>query len=773
MPGERQVTAGAAWTATVSAATACLAVASVVGAAAFAAIPNPGGGVSMDLRSNRFAAPDGAEGREPPGRSVPAGYRLVARSPVLELYADEKALGVAVRDLRTGYVWTSVPREEDLRQARLNPQWQAAARSPFVMEYFDASARRLRGSLLSLGGSATEVHSIGNGFRAVYSMAGEKLGLTLEVRLEGDQMVVRVPNASLVENGTSKWAAIQIFPFLGAVLRGTVPGYLFIPDGSGALIRFQETQRDYDEPFRGAVYGSDPAIERPPSRRHSLPPQPVLAPVFGVVHGVGRNAFTAILEAGAFNAEILAYPSGVVTPFYWVAASFVLRQPYFQPTSKNMGGINTFQRERNGEDLQLRYRFLAGDDADYVGMARTYREYLRSKGRLPGRVRTDAAGGSETVPLRLEVLGAERARRLIGSRALRMTSFDAVGQMVESLRASGVERMVVVVKGWNRGGLHASNPDTFPVEAVVGGEAGLERLVSRLKAYGYPLYLYANYTMAFGRNGNFVPRRDAARSISNGLLQTGIQSSGLEEWISAYLIRPVKAAELAARDAAHFRRLGISGVALDKTGLWLFSDYGAARPMGRPEAAGLYSQLVDTLRREVGSVAAYVPNDYLLPHIDRLFDIPMYSSQYIFETDTVPFLQTVLHGSVEYFAPFANYTANQREYMLRMVEYGAYPSYLLTFEPSWKLRNTLSDWLYASYFPDWKDEVAVVYRRVNEALGRVRGASVARRRVIDWGLVETVYDNGVHIAVNYRADEASVGPHRIPPRDFLTWKGGT
>jgi hypothetical protein len=154
-----------------------------------------------------------------------------------------------------------------------------------------------------------------------------------------------------------------------------------------------------------------------------------------------------------------------------------------------------------------------------------------------------------------------------------------------------------------------------------------------------------------------------------------------------------------------------------------------------------------------------------------MFDMPMYSSQYMFSTDTVPFVQIVLHGYRDYFAPNFNYNASPREYLLRMVEFGAYPSFHLMHEPSWKLKNTLSKNLFTSYFEDWRSDIKVTYDKANAALKKVQDASIEQRNMLNWGVVEVVYSNGVKIIVNYSAKDIQHEGRTIPQMGFAVIGG--
>jgi len=721
---------------------------------------------TIQYRINSFTSPEPPSAGLPAAPAIPADARLAARSESLELYVSDGAKRIFVKDRRSGYVWTSSPEESALAEDELNNEWKSALRSPFLVEYFDENAMLRRGSYDSLGGTTASVEAIDGGIRAVYALESVGVTFAMEVKLEEDALVVRLPDSDIAEDGKAKLASIQPLPFFGTVRKNEVPGYMFIPDGSGALIRFQDMHPRYDQEYIGRIYGVDYSVEY--VETETVNEQPVLMPVFGMVHGVGGSAFVGVVEDGKYNARIVAYPSGVNTDYYWIAPKFMLRFAYFQPTSKNMGGFNTYQKERDRQDRQVRYMFLNESGADYVGMAKAYREYLQERGVL-----APLAESRENIPLSLEVLGADKEPGLLGNRIVKMTTFADAGEIVDQLLNAGIRDISLVFRGWNRGGINGNNPDKFPVERRLGGQDGLADLKKKLEAQGVPVYLYNDYLIAYGNNGNFSPKSDAVRSASNQVMEFtrylwfDRESSGdLDFWF----IHPGKAKRIAEDDARQFGKIGIDSIAIDGTA-WLLSDHHPGRKTSRQQAAELYRQAVETLLGSVDRIALYLAPDHMWPYADQLLYMPLYSSQYMFATDTVPFLQIVLHGFVDYFAPHANYDANPREYLLRMVEYGAYPSYIVTKEPSWKLKNTLSNSLYTSYFDDWKDEIKTTYDKMNAALQKVQYAAIERRTVPDWGVVEVEYSNGVRIIVNYREQPYRHGDLTVPAADFAITGG--
>ncbi|WP_221566815.1 DUF5696 domain-containing protein [Alkalihalobacillus sp. TS-13] len=725
---------------------------------------------TFQFKGNDFTQPEKEMEMDLPVKDIPEGYELAAENENLELYVSPQTLNIMLKNKRTGYVWSSVPDDSALEDTQLNDEWAATVTSPVVVQYFNKDEMLKSGSYVSLKSAVEHLEKTKEGFRADFKLEELEVNMSIEVVLEEDSLVVRMPDEAFKENGEQKIASVQLFPFLGAVKKEEIPGYMFIPDGSGALIRYQADHPQYDSPYIGKIYGKDEAVET--EGDWEVKPQSISVPVFGMVHGVKKNGFIGIIEKGKFNSEIVAYPSGVNTDFNWLSPRFIVRYPYFQPTSKSMGGINTFQKKRLHEDKEIRYVFLSEKDSDYVGMAKTYRAYLEKNEQIkvPENKNSD-----EDVPVRVEFLGGEMEPGLIGKKLVSMTTFDQAKMIIDDLMKSGVDKMTAVYRGWNKGGMTGGNPAKFPVEDKLGGGEGLEELKEHLEMKGIPLYLYTNYTKAYGDQDNYDVQVDGVRRISNRILEYSFSNNLVDEKFSDLKINymnPEKALEIASEDIKHFEKLGIEGVSIEDTGSILYSNHYSKSRLSREESASKYAELANTLSGSLERVSFYQPNDYLFKYSDEILSIPMSSSRFVYETDSVPFLQIVMHGLIDYYTTFSNYHADPKKQLLRMIEYGAYPSFYLTHEPSWKLQNTPSKDLFTSSYEDWSEDVVSQYKLVNKALKKVQSAAIEDRKVIELGVVEVTYSNHVKIIVNYNTKEMEVNDHKIGALDFKLIEGG-
>ncbi|MDR1440160.1 MAG: DUF5696 domain-containing protein, partial [Clostridiales bacterium] len=195
-------------------------------------------------------------------------------------------------------------------------------------------------------------------------------------------------------------------------------------------------------------------------------------------------------------------------------------------------------------------------------------------------------------------------------------------------------------------------------------------------------------------------------------------------------------------------------LAVDGMGGSLYADNTRGNEISRSQALRLFDGL------DVPAFSA--PNAYLWDTAGVFLDIPMVNSQYLYESDTVPFLQMVLRGSVEYYAPYMNMGAHSPYSLLKTLEYGAYPSFILTGAQSRELRDTMQEELFSTYYMDWAPAIGDLYARINSVLSLVEGQEIVDHAAIADGVAVTVYSGGARIYVNYGAQDYEQGGVAVP-----------
>ncbi|MDH7488021.1 MAG: DUF5696 domain-containing protein [Anaerolineae bacterium] len=679
---------------------------------------------------------------------IPASYDRVAENAMFQLYVNKTTLAFKVVDKRNGYVWHS-NLDELAPGDRLNRTWQAFAQSGFSIDYLDQKAVSRRASITNAE-HTLDVKPIDQGIEALVTFSQPAISVGLVLRLEDTGVSVEVPFSSIAERGEFKLGLLHLYPFMGATRGDQVPGYMFIPDGCGTLIQFAATTKAQNM-FYGRYYGADlgmltslpydPTVRRPYS---------MSIPVIGMVHGPGQNAYIAVLEKGASYGEIRAHPSGIITNFNFIYNTFIYNESYFQPTSRAGDGVTVLQPRTNAFDVKVHYRFLAGKDADYVGMARSYQQYLLQSGRLHKR-----ADVGDRIGIRLEFLGAERERVLFWYRTIPMTT---IRQMSDMFAALDVGSPQVIYYGWQPLGASAMPPARLALDPKLGTLAELRAFSEQVAAKGGTFYLYLDPQAALKGEGGYSSRYDLAMSIT-GLYMEGYNRNKANYYFTLAALRD-RLASLRRDVSAKLQ----AGLALDGIGDTLYSDFRGGRVVNREDAIGHYREL---LAQTDGSLAFYTPNDYALGYAAAYYDMPLTDSGYTYTSGPVPFLQIALSGYVPYFGTALNFSPDVRGDLLRHADFGVYPSFFVSYEETARILNTRSSWIYLSAFHQLGDEIRESYAWLNRLLAPVKGASIVARQNLAEGVVATTYSNGKQIIVNYNDKPFRADGLVIPARDAL------
>ncbi|MCL2284880.1 MAG: DUF5696 domain-containing protein, partial [Firmicutes bacterium] len=270
------------------------------------------------------------------------------------------------------------------------------------------------------------------------------VSLAVEYTLDGADLIVTVPRDSMNFNEVQPFRSITLHPYL---VSGSVhdEGFLFIPDGSGGIITFNNGL--ITEEIIMPVFGRDLLVEG--WDFHEFFEQATL-PVFGMV----RNdmGILAIIEEGAPVATIRANASGRIDEYNRVFASFDLS--FFEGLlmrGTGTGATAIQHMDVYNIDIRMRYIMLTGDDVSYVGMARVYRNYLLER----DLIRSNPI--PEDAPFFVNFYAtAPRQRIRFGiptTHHFPLTSTQQAQDILESLTEQGVRNIHAQYSHWTNGGM--------------------------------------------------------------------------------------------------------------------------------------------------------------------------------------------------------------------------------------------------------------------------------------------------------------------------------
>lgn len=677
--------------------------------------------------------------------------KQVAENENFILYYNPASLAVQVVEKATGYVHSSIVEEGD-DVVGMNSTWRGMMQSGITLELLDAKGNAKTWPLTTKDASV-EVKEKEDGFTA-HVVWPEGISVTMKVTLTEDGIDVSIPESGTTEKEGSKYTllSIYVFPFMDANRGHDQNGYLFVPDGSGALIR-TSVETISTEAYEKQVYGSDLGLGNFNSKNNQgmlLDAEKIYVPVYGVIQNVNESGVAAIIEDGDEYASIQAYASGITTDFNFITSKFLVRQSYQMKVSQSGATVSMIQEERNHFDIKVAYKFLSGDDADYVGIANAYREHLIENGVLS--LQKD---DKKDIPLKLEFIVAEKEEGLFGKSTVAMTTAEDLDIILTDLMNSGIRNIQVVLRGIGKGGATGAAPTLFTFEKETGSKKEWTALIEKYDKLGIDIALYCDFTRGYN-DADGYSNKDRAQSISKVLLQT--YDNGRFTYLSPTFT--VDALQKFAKDAA---TIGVDNLAVDAIGKNLYSNWNSRGPLTRAESMNVLSS-VDTGDTQL---SIYTPNAYMFGVTDAAYDVPTSSSGYYIFTDTVPFLQIVLKGCVDIYGTGFNFHANADEDMLRCIEYGLYPSYYLTKENTIEMIDTASSWLYTSEYEQWRDSILSEYETMNSVMEAVKGATIVERTVLAEGVIMVEYSNGNSIVVNYNDSTYTDGDIRVKANGCL------
>lgn len=618
--------------------------------------------------------------------------------------------------------------------------------------------------------------------------------ISVEYVLDGADLVARIPARSVtypievydpkVERVMSyPLTTINLLPYFGAANTNSA-GYLFVPEGPGALIYLNNgktTLESYSRPVYGRDWSSMPLTEYSTATKGQI-----YLPVYGLKNG--DNAFLAIIEDGDALAQISAVVAGMRDSYnrVWAAFDFIPNARVNLQSDDSHADLRhlrqlammMFQSRSYQGDITVRYSFLSGDDADYSGMARRYEQYLTEKYDL-GRIER-----SDGLPLVLEVIGSfDVTKPVFGfpkNVVQAATTYEQTSTIVSDLLGNGIYDILVRYRGWLKGGINHIYPEKVALEPKVGSLEDLKKLVASSDRQGVQVFPDVGFLTVL-RNSlfdGFVGFRDSARFLSRKaayVAQHDLASHQVQKGTERPILSPSKLPSLVKSFIDDYAKLGIDAISLTDMGKQLNSDF-RVDPNDLVDRQQAKAIIVDQAKLIAGmklDIMVTGGNAYMLPYTKYVVEAPMTSAGLALLDSSVPFYHIAVSGHVVRAGTPANLSDIQgKPYLLRMLETGCVPYFVVTHSPSSDMKNTSSDRFYATTYSSIRNDILDLYDEVAQISGDLWSQRIVDHEVLMPEVFGTTYENGTTIIVNYRVTPVEVDGVSIPAEDYLVIAGG-
>ncbi|MDR2447506.1 MAG: DUF5696 domain-containing protein [Treponema sp.] len=591
--------------------------------------------------------------------------------------------------------------------------------------------------------------------------------VTVRYELDGNALVVSVPFDKLAFRPVFPITQLNLLPYFGA---GGVQdeGYLFVPDGSGALINFNNGKTG-QLAYNNYVYGWDAGMFREAIIHDNKGP----FPAFGVQKN--GNALLCVIEEGASYASVRADVSGRNSSYNNVYGQYaVMHGASLDVSAKSDKAVYMYQAQLpQGERIVQRYILCAEDT--YVGMAKEFRKYLLAK---DSGLNDKIDGG---VPIAVEIIGAvDKIQHRVGipfNLPLKLTSYEEAEGMVEDFAAFGWKNVNVKMIGWFNNGVEHSVPSDVRLISGLGGKNAFKSLVSTARDFGFKLYAEGDF-LHMRDNGpfdTFSLYTDAARYVTRKRIESYPYSfvwfGERKNWGKiSYMATPLYMKELIQGFEEKTGKLGVTNVAFRTIGARLGGDYYEKRFVSREASMNLQKRTLAELKQKGRGVLVNTGFLYTAPYADFITDIPLVDQAFGITDISIPFYQIVLHGLVPFAGRAINLAEDYRLNLLKSIESGAGLYFSFMTEDSAILQETKFRQFYANEYSKWVGDADAIYQRFARDFDGLFNQKIDSHEILAPNVTLTIYENGAKVLVNAGKTSCSYEGRNVAPYDYAIIK---
>ena len=181
-----------------------------------------------------------------------------------------------------------------------------------------------------------------------------------------------------------------------------------------------------------------------------------------------------------------------------------------------------------------------------------------------------------------------------------------------------------------------------------------------------------------------------------------------------------------------YSKYDISKISVSTLGSDLNSNFDEENSINRDEAREDVVALLERMAKTDGyDIMTEVGNIYTVKYASHILNATVDSSHFRYSSYTVPFLGMILHGHVNYTGSPLNYSGSLDYDILRYIENGAAPYYILCYDNSSYMKEDeqLSKY-YGVDYNNWYAGIVETYHTLNTAIGDLQNYTIVAHSAV-------------------------------------------
>lgn len=708
---------------------------------------------------------------------------VAASNNNLELLVNEETGLFAFRTKNGDYTWWSNPYNADFDPLAMNNSAKKDdLKSPLVINAVKVTDTEAPSTpLRTNNGSTVTITMVENGFRAEYYFKNEGIKIPYYVTIKDDYVEASIAVDEIYEieheepekisESTRSIVDVNFLQDLGAAFSDE-EGYIITPDGSGAVINFNNGKSSTN-PYTQRIYGRDLAKSQDMAPAKT---EQAYLPIMGIVRN--DNALLEVVTEGSAYATANAAVAGQKATSYnsaWFNFQLRASDSYYMG-GQNAQPLNAYQTDRIPESrLTVRYYPIIKDNISYVDVAKRYQQYLVEE---KGLTRTD----KEEAPLYLDIYGGTVKKQSILGFPVNLetaaTTYEQAKEILQKLNSMGVTNIIASYEDFNGAGITSRISASVDYSGTLGGKNKFTQLKSYCEANGILLAPSVDL-MEFERSGNGYTKTGASSIAITKAYATqsayelafGTPHDTRASW---YILSPAYFEKVYGQVISSFTKEGMQAISVADGTNKLYSDFtsNTSRNTSRQQAISNLIAGYEMINQSGMTFVAGAANDYALPYVDYLKDVPLYSSNFDVYDYDIPFYQIVIHGYIPYTTKAKNASSSADELFVYSVATGTPLHYEVMYQDPNEFTDCSYDELFYTYYDGWLSDISAEYKLMQQYVLPLTDETIVDFERIDRYNCRTTFSDGTVIEADLQNLKIVINGTEVKLSDFEE-KGAT
>ena len=705
---------------------------------------------------------------------------IAAENEKYTLQWDKENKRVVFFDKEKNVSWSYVPSEA--QEVRYDADGYEIVNhpqivSPINITVFNKSKQtfdKIIGHNGSVKKSTFSVEKIDNGLSITFFFEKEQISISVDYILRKDSLLMKIDPNKICEGDSLRVTTISVAPFFCSVKNKTDDTYLFVPSGSGALI-YADEEKDDAIDVSDEMYGIGSRV--PDESAIKTITANLTMPVYGAKNG--NSAVLAIVESASESTSIRVNTGNKNIGYSSVYADFEVRSHTTLFKNQDWGDVHKYSEEFTTNTLTVGFYPLYDEEADYVGMAKKYREYLFENGMKKSQE-------SERM-VNLEILGGTKITvSILGvpyDTIYATTTIKQAKQMVSEIVDITNQKPIVQLCGFGESGLDIGKiAGNFSINRKFGSEKELKTLAEYCSTEKIGLYFDYD-ALQYKENSSLASvKKDSALAVNDRNIRLNyfyswcgtVDSTG-KGWNNTSKFTLIKRAlipDILAKIVQNSDENNLSGISLSTLGRIAYSDNSEQKYYSKGQMPEQIASQIESIKKDGKKVLLSASNAYATKVADYVLDVPTKSSQYDFMDEDVPFYQIVFKGTIPLATQPVTMSGDINEAVLKAMETGIGLTFALSYDYSNEIVDSQDVRYYGSNYSNAKKLIKKAVEENSDYYNAVKGAQIINHYSLTEEVKVTEFDNGVVVYVNY-SDYAYESPFgSVESKSYIYSKGG-